>query len=122
MNTKFKVWETVQKVMLADGFALSANGAISFYWNKLPIHSANAILLQFTGKEDWYEGDILKLPSGNIRVIVWDNGAFHLRVPNWEAGKDMPTVPLCLFVLSPDATAEVIGNQYSHPYLLTNQK
>lgn len=77
---------------------------------------------QFTGKDNWYNGDILRLKSGNTRVIVWDNGAFHLRVPNWEPGKDMPTCPLCLFVLSPDATAAIIGNIYEHPHLLTNQK
>lgn len=64
MEKKFRVWEKVQKVMLTDGFTVSPNGSVSFYWHKLPIHSANAILMQFTGLKDKngneiYEGDIL---------------------------------------------------------------
>lgn len=75
-ETKFRVWEKVQKVMLTDGFALSPKGEVSFYWNKLPIHSANAILMQYTGLcdkngKEIFEGDIV-LANGSESVLDYD--------------------------------------------------
>lgn len=84
---KFRVWEKVQKVMLLDGFALSPKGDVSFYWNEKPIHSANAILMQFTGLKDKtrnqkfpqgvdiYEGDIFEW-ADLVGVVEFKDGCF----------------------------------------------
>jgi len=130
---KFRVFETVQKVMLYDGFVLDAKGSVSFHWNKLPIHSANAILLQFTGLKDKngkeiYEGDILtptiyRGSTGSNRAgfkceVIFNKGMFCFKKNGILIQSDKP---LCNSLYFGDKVANdfiFIGNIYENAELL----
>jgi len=63
-----------------------------------------------------FEGDIVRTTTGQIRVIVFRDGAFHSQVPGWEPGKDMPTHPVYFWMIGLGGIGrnhclpEVIGN------------
>lgn len=127
MEHKFKVWECVQKVMLTDGFALDAVGRVSFYWNKLPIHSANAILIQSSGRMDKenveiWNGDIITMKSYSYQ---------HLSGLKWEVRYSKIEMMFRFYCISNPKYSdedihgfydlEVLGNIYEHPHLLTDK-
>jgi hypothetical protein len=112
---KFRVWDKGVKTMLHSGFAIYPKGEVSFYWNSLPVNSANAILMQFTGLKDKngndiYEGDEVEYEwndswSGEWvskgGVVEYSNGEFS-PLPNNDAVRE--------YVIT--------GNIYQHPQLI----
>lgn len=78
---------------------------------------------QFTGLKDkngkdvnWWEGDILKSPDGQIGIISFDEwfGGFRLRTPGGRY--------LLLACAAADEGWEKIGNRWDNPELLEETK
>lgn len=67
--------------------------------------------------KDIYDGDVVLTAHGNIRIIQWDRGAFHARVPNYTKGK--PSVPVNFWTIQPQSHwPRVIGNIHENPEML----
>lgn len=128
---KFRAWDTVLKIMVP-----SFDNWIDFdgnYWttpdvthdtpNTEIVRGHNYILMQFTGLHDKtgkeiYEGDII-LEGITRKIITWEDGAFHVRVPDYEPHSGMPTRPLCFDTWSPEGIRfKVIGDIYRNPELI----
>lgn len=130
---KFRAWDNVNKRMgyFAPGFQwldeydvwhlTEADGNPNSSITDVPFGD-NINLMQYTGLKDKngkeiYEGDIVKSGLSSIRVIVWDKGAFHSRVPNWEPNKDMPSHPVNFWNIQ-YGIPEIIGNIFENPELI----
>lgn len=123
---KFRAWDKGVKTMLYTGFAIYPKGQVTFYWNPLPVHSANAILMQYTSLKDGfgkeiYEGDIVNVDNSDpeedgeydvTTVCKWDFGCFILED---QAGGHWTRQ---LFHQPHRLT--IIGNIYETPQLLNS--
>ena len=72
-------------------------------------------LMQFTGLKDKngkeiYEGDICLDNSGNLMVVVYENGCFYIKYQRTVIGMG--------YLFRETSCIEVIGNEFNNPELL----
>lgn len=128
MNDRFKtrIWDKKEKQMHYNDFVITATGfatkcEVSEYANTFLINQTdlgldnNCVKMQCTGLKDRkgeliYEGDILKDKNG-IGFVVWSDCSFWLESPGSQA-RDLEYSNYY-------NNAEVIGNIYENPELIT---
>lgn len=113
---KFKAWDEINKQMIPhELLAVGLKNINKVYGKK------QFTYLQATGVFDKngieiYESDILRYGEDCIRVIIYEQAAFHARPHNYQKGN--PTHPLFFTTLQPDNNMQVIGNIWETPELL----
>lgn len=111
---KFRAWDKVILKMTYDNFTISPKGDLSFYWQKESFHSANSILMQFTGLKDVngkdiFEGDIVEIRDEYFKIYFNQRSAgFRIcKLGMHESGNE--------FISNVINELEVIGNIFENP-------
>lgn len=128
---KFRVWDKATNRMLETGFNLigevMAFDLISQKLMEQPLgrttldRIGDVVVMQFTGLKDKngneiYEGDIVRGFDGQVDVVVFENGCFM-----WKRTPMIYDPSEGFDIFHTDDWAEVIGNIYENPELLTQQ-
>ncbi len=115
---KFRAWDKNENAMLedvstwTDDFTNMINETFRYWVNP---ELANLELMQFTGRENIYEGDIVQDDEGDVYVVQWDNKQSKYVANLINAESEVADV----FDLN-EVSCIVIGNIYENPELVEN--